>query len=124
MIVAGLGFRESATEEELAAALGDEAPELLATLEARAALPAFRALALRLGLPVRALPEAALAGVATPTRSARIEERFGTGSIAEAAALVAAGPGATLMRTRRIAGPVTIAVARSAADPDRKGATA
>uniref|UniRef100_A4WSQ4 CobE/GbiG C-terminal domain-containing protein n=1 Tax=Cereibacter sphaeroides (strain ATCC 17025 / ATH 2.4.3) TaxID=349102 RepID=A4WSQ4_CERS5 len=126
MIVAGLGFRESATEEDLAAALAllGEMPEVLATLDARAALPALTALARRLGLPVVGLPEAALAGIATPTRSARIEQRFGTGSVAEAAALVAAGPGALLTRPRQIAGPVTIAVARAAAESDSKRATA
>ena len=120
MIVAGLGFRAEASETDLAAALtqAGPAPDLLATLAARAEAPALVGLAQRLGLRVVGLPEGALAGMATPTRSARILDRFGTGSVAEAAALVAAGPGARLIRTRIVAGPVTIALAATAEDDD------
>jgi cobalt-precorrin 5A hydrolase len=41
-----------------------------------------------------------LAGIATPTQSQLVSEKFGTGSIAEAAALAAAGPRARLIATR------------------------
>jgi cobalt-precorrin 5A hydrolase len=38
------------------------------------------------------------------TQSARVRERFGTGSVAEASALAAAGPGARLLGPRVISG--------------------
>jgi cobalt-precorrin 5A hydrolase len=43
-----------------------------------------------------------LAGIATPTQSERIKERVGTGSVAEAAALAAAGRRARLISTRAV----------------------
>ena len=42
------------------------------------------------------------AGIATPTQSQLITEKFGTGSVAEAAALAAAGPRARLITTRTV----------------------
>ena len=48
------------------------------------------------------------------TRSERTLERFGVASVAEAAALAAAGPGSHLVVPRRIIGNVTVAAARSA----------
>lgn len=111
MIVAGLGFRSTATDADLAAALAlaGQAPDRLATLDAKTG--ALARLAQGLGLPVVGVAEAAVRGLATPTRSARIEARFGTGSLAEAVALVAAGPGARLIGRRIKAGPVTVALA-------------
>lgn len=50
-----------------------------------------------LGLPVRVVE---IAGIVTLTRSPRILTRHGTGSVAEAAALSACGPGARLTVTR------------------------
>ena len=38
------------------------------------------------------------------TQSAKVAERFGTGSVAEAAALAAAGPGAQLLGPRVVSG--------------------
>jgi cobalt-precorrin 5A hydrolase len=106
MIVAGLGFRASATEADLAEVLAfARVPgmklDALATIPQRAVAPAMQACAASLGLPIRAV---AVAGQPTPTQSARVAARFGTGSIAEAAALVAAGPDARL-----IVGRVTLA---------------
>lgn len=43
-----------------------------------------------------------LAGIETPTQSELVAEKFGTGSVAEAAALVAAGPRARLIATRAV----------------------
>ena len=115
MIVAGLGFRAGATEEDLAAALtlAGCAPELIATLAVKAEARALQAVARRIGVRVIGLPETALAGVATVTRSERVLHRFGTGSVAEAAALVAAGPGARLIRPRLVSGLVTLALAEA-----------
>ena len=106
MIVAGFGFRRAATAESLLDALdkarGPQAPALLATAEDKAAAPAFQALSARLGLPIHAVSLDALAQVETPTRSATVRALRGSGSVAEAAALVAAGPGASLLGPRAV----------------------
>lgn len=106
MRVAGLGFRAAATAASLADALrraGGEA-DLLATAEEKAGQPAIRDLAADLGLEVRAVGPADLAAQEVRTRSDRVAARFGTGSLAEAAALAAAGPGARLLGPRVISG--------------------
>ena len=100
MRVAGIGFRAAAGAASVRDALGGAEVDALATLARKA--PALRALLP--DLPVIGVEEAELAGVATPASSPRIAERFGTGSLAEAAALLAAGPGARLIVTRRISG--------------------
>jgi cobalt-precorrin 5A hydrolase len=106
MIVAGFGFRGAATAESLLDALdkarGPQAPALLATAEDKAAAPALQALSARLGLPIHAVTLDALAQVETPTRSATVRALRGSGSVAEAAALVAAGPGASLLGPRAV----------------------
>ena len=106
MKVAGLGLRERATLASLESALtqagGAAGLSALATLEDKAAWPELVALAARLGLPVIPVPRAALAGLPTASCSLRIAERFGTGSVAEATALAAAGPGAVLIAIRAV----------------------
>lgn len=118
MIVAGFGFRSGATlaalQDALARAGGAEGVTHLSTISAKAEglLPLSQALR----LPVVALDAAALRGVPTMSQSARVEGMFGTGSVAEAAALVAAGPGARLRGPRSISadGTATAAIAESA----------
>ncbi len=103
-IIAGLGFRTAAPIEALAAALAEvEAAagvraDALAVPRDKAAAPNLRALAAARGLPVLAV---AVAGVATPTHSPRVMALRGTGSVAEAAALAAAGDGAVLIAPRK-----------------------
>ncbi len=53
-------------------------------------------------MPIKAVPADVLAGIETPTQSKLVAEKFGTGSVAEAAALAAAGPGARLIATRAV----------------------
>ena len=69
----------------------------VATLDRKAAEPAIVALAARLGVAVRTFDAAALAGVAAsgrvPNPSQVVDAAVGTPSVAEAAALLAAGPG-------------------------------
>ena len=119
MIVAGFGFRSGATLAALRDALeragGPEGVTHLATLAAKAR--ALEPLARVLGLPVVAVDAEALRGVATLTRSDRVEAMFATGSVAEAAALAAAGPGARLRGPRAVAadGTATAALAEGAA---------
>lgn len=106
MIVAGFGFRTSATVESLADALaragGPTGVGALATAADKAASAPFRALADRLGLPAITLMPAALQAQATQTHSSASLAARGTGSLAEAAALAAAGPGARLLAPRAI----------------------
>lgn len=105
MRVAGIGFRTATPPAALRAALAAAGVvDRVATLRAKAA---------ELGAALPGIPVAgvAVAGVVTPTRSVRVEALFGTGSVAEAAALVAAGSGARLVRQREVIGGVTLAVA-------------
>ena len=104
MIVAGFGFRQAASVDSLLDALdrarAAQTPDLIATAEDKATAPAFQALSVRLNLPIRAIAQDVLAQVETPTRSVTLRALRGSGSVAEAAALVAAGPGASLLGPR------------------------
>ncbi|MCF4167390.1 cobalamin biosynthesis protein [Zavarzinia compransoris] len=119
MRVAGIGFRRVAGIESLRAALdaagGTTGVSLLATAAEKAEAPVLLALARDLGLPLRAVPRDLLSAQATATRSARTSEAFGTGSVAEAAALAAAGPGARLVAPRAVSpdGMATAAIAET-----------
>ncbi len=106
MRVAGLGFRGAATFESLNDALERAGGnvEVLATAEIKAGQPAVRILAKALGLPLLSISRARLGQEATLTHSVRVAEKFGTGSVAEAAALAAAGPGARLIGPRVVSG--------------------
>lgn len=125
--VAGIGLRKAATEASVADALARaEAASgvtatLLATVARKADSPALIALARARRLRIVALPEAALPAD-TPTQSPRIRARFGTGSVAEAAAL-AAVPGAVLLTHRVVSrdGMATAAIAVGAGHPAARG---
>lgn len=122
MRVAGLGFRNGATPAALAeaiAAAGGGTLTRLATAEDKAGAAPLRALAAEMGLPVTAVPRAALASTPTPTRSPRVVARYGTGSLAEAAALAAAGPCARLLGPRAVSadGTATAAIATTETQP-------
>lgn len=105
MRVAGFGYASSATIQTLR--------DALALAEAQAgpvqalAAPADKTvrltpLALARSLPLIAVFPADLVAQDTPTRSARSLAARATGSVAEACALAAAGPGARLLRARII----------------------
>jgi len=106
MRVAGLGFRQgvgvAALREALAAAGGHHDLAALATISDKAATGALVSLAGELGLPIKSVSADILAGVETATRSERIAASFGTGSLAEAVALVAAGRDARLVGQRAV----------------------
>lgn len=106
MIVAGFGFRTQATIESLrdalAMAAGGHKVSTLATLSEKAAAPAFKDLADTLALPVQAVDASDLSQVETLTQSPVSQMAKQTGSVAEATALVAAGPGAGLLCARVI----------------------
>ena len=116
MIVAGFGFRSGATLAALQDALartGQTGVTHLATLEGKAA--GLGPLGRALGLPVVSVTPEALRGVETITRSGRVDRMFGVGSVAEAVALAAAGPGARLRAPRAVSadGTATAAIAEA-----------
>ncbi|WP_411146180.1 Rv2231c family pyridoxal phosphate-dependent protein CobC [Streptomyces sp. x-80] len=77
----------------------------LATVAARAAEPGLVGAARRLGVPLRSYPAEALAAVPVPAPSSTARAAVGTPSVAEAAALLAAGPGAELLVGKRKSAP-------------------
>ena len=105
MRVAGLGFRPQADVSSLREALqlagGNAGLTALATAQDKATAPALTDLAAELGLPVIAVPLVML-GDQAATPSAHVPERYGAHSLAEAAALAAAGPGARLVAARKV----------------------
>ncbi|MBR1087122.1 cobalamin biosynthesis protein [Bradyrhizobium manausense] len=106
MKVAGLGFRKDVTlaslREALVAAGGPDGLAAVATVSDKADAEALRLLARECGVPIKAVPADVLATIDTPTQSQIVAEKFGTGSVAEAAALAAAGPRARLIATRAV----------------------
>lgn len=105
MIVAGFGFRSGAGLSSLRAALelaqqGQPSVTHLATAADK--VPGLEPLAEALGLPLTSVSPEALARALTFTHSAASKAARGTGSVAEASALAAAGPGARLLAPRQI----------------------
>ncbi|UWQ81299.1 cobalamin biosynthesis protein [Leisingera sp. S132] len=111
MKVAGIGFRERATAADLQAALALTGAQVdaLASIEEKAGAPAMQEFARSIGLPVIALEHQDIAGEQTLTCSPRIKARFGTGSLAEAAALAGARHGVEGARSRLLAPRVVTA---------------
>ncbi len=105
MSVAGLGFRAGSSVASLRTALhaaqqAHSTPlTALATATDKADHPALLQLAAELQLPIIPVPLPQLARQAA-TPSAHVPARYGAHSVAEAAALAAAGPGATLVSAR------------------------
>lgn len=121
-VVIGLGARRGTAVRELRAAVdvvlaeaGLTAAEVtaLATVDRRAADPGVRELALDLGWPLVALRADELARREVPHPSRVVAAAVGAASVAEAAALCAAGADGVLVVTKRVFAGVTVAVARS-----------
>ena len=119
MIVAGFGFRADATVDSLrdayhAASDGFEVTRL-ATLDDKAHAPAFAGLTQELGVAYTPVLAEYASATQTITQSEYSKTARATGSVAEATALVAAGPGARLIKTRVVSrdGMATCALARS-----------
>lgn len=119
VMIAGFGCRAAATSESLRSALaiacGPHAPAAFAIPADRA--PLLAPVAEALGVPLIPLAPDMIAAVATFTRSAASLAARGTGSVAEAAALAAAGPGARLIVTRHISSDRMATCAIAAAAP-------
>jgi cobalt-precorrin 5A hydrolase len=123
MIVAGVGCRQGASaaaiETVIAAALEragltPQGLDVLATAAFKGDEPGIATAAAARGVPLILVSQADLeiaAGRATHSR--RVAELVGVGSVAEAAALAAAGPAGRLMVARIAIGPATCALASS-----------
>lgn len=116
MIVAGFGFRASATTQSLRSALALTGADQLTAIAAPADkvdAACLTALARFLCIPILPVPPDILGTIATPTNSARVRAERNTGSVAEASALAAIGPGGRLLTTRRVSkdGMATCAIA-------------
>jgi cobalt-precorrin 5A hydrolase len=122
MIVAGIGCRRGTTAQEIDAAIDAalaeagrprEALSLIATSDGKGSeVGIIEAAAGRgIGLVLVKPAELEAAGPRTQSSSPRVKELFGVPSVAEAAALAAAGPAATLVVPRLVLGPATCAIA-------------
>ena len=93
----------------------------IATADRKADEPALLALAEQHGWPLRCFRAEQLSSVKVPNPSAVVAAELGTGSVAEAASLLAAGPQATLLVEKRIEhaapgeqGAATLAISQAA----------
>jgi cobalt-precorrin 5A hydrolase len=118
--VAGIGCRRGVTAGEVRAAVaaalrchGVDRLTALATAEAKRSEEGISRAAREMGLPLVHVGEEALAQAAgrAMTRSARVESLLGIPSLAETAALAAAGPASRLCGQRLALGAVTCAIA-------------
>jgi cobalamin biosynthesis protein CbiG len=121
-VAVGVGASRGCPADELedlvaaaleAAALTHADVALLATADVKAGEPALVALARAHRWPLRFYTAARLARVPVPTPSAVVAAHVGTPSVAEAAALLAAGRGAELVVDKRRSAHATCAIARS-----------
>lgn len=122
MTVAGVGCRKGVTAEEIDAAIDAaleqagrtaDALSLIATSDGKGGEQGLIEAAHARGVQLVLVKPAALeaAGPRTKSFSPRIKEMFGVPSVAEAAALAAAGPEAALLVPRVVLGSVTCAIA-------------
>jgi cobalt-precorrin 5A hydrolase len=125
MIVAGVGCRKGAQAAEIEAAVaaalaragfGAAALDLMATSTAKGGEPGIAGAAAAIGIRLVLVPQSELeaAGARAATKSARVMALARVPSLAEAAALAAAGPTARLIVARVAVGPATCALAEGA----------
>jgi cobalt-precorrin 5A hydrolase len=125
MIVAGVGCRKGAQAADIEAAvaaalaragLGAAALDLMATSAAKGGEPGIAGAASAIGVRLVLVPQEGLeaAGSRAETKSARVMALARVPSLAEAAALAAAGPTARLIVARIAVGPATCALAEGA----------
>jgi cobalt-precorrin 5A hydrolase len=128
MIVAGVGCKRGTPAFDIEAAiraalsranLGTDALDAVATTTSKATEPGIGAAAARLGVSMVLVSEAEMKAASgrTETRSERVLALTGVPSLAEAAALAAAGPSAHLIGPRLVLGSATCALAASRAAP-------
>lgn len=118
-MIAGIGLREAASPASILDALaraGGADLRRLAVPAVKARHPAIAALK-GLGYAVISVPAEALAPQPTPTDSPHARAAMGTGSVAEACALAALGPGARLLGPRAISADRLATAAIATGDP-------
>ncbi len=116
-LVAGVGCSSDANSEDINSAV---AMAFASAGLHRAAVAKVATITSRIGLlspalaplPVIGYPPGSLSEVATPNPSAAVKAAVGTPSVAEAAALLAAGAGAELALPKQVFPRVTVAIAR------------
>ncbi|WP_425572864.1 cobalamin biosynthesis protein [Streptomyces blastmyceticus] len=116
---AGVGARRGVGADEVLALIGEALAEAgggaltaLATAGAKAREPGLVEAAARLGVPLLSYGAEALAAVTVPNPSPAALAAVGAPGVAEAAALLAAGPYGVLVVDKRKSARVTCAVAR------------
>jgi cobalt-precorrin 5A hydrolase len=125
MIVAGVGCRKGAPAPDVEAAVraaltragvAADALTCIATIAAKDSEAGIKIAAAQLGVAVVLVSKTELktASDRIETRSERVLELMGTPSVAEAAALAAAGPSARLISPRLVVGTATCALAADA----------
>ena len=125
MIAVGFGFRREVATSEIITifeqALRDARLDVseigcFAVLQDKAKVPALAALTHHFGIPARPVSKREMLRVKdlVVTRSARVEQLYGVGSVAEAVALFAVGDGARLILPRLMAATATCAIAGTA----------
>ena len=106
MKVAGIGFRKSATTQSLRSALdtagGVQGLQALATIADKANAPSIIELGLQLNLPVRAINKDEMQAQSILTISTKVDSVVGVGSVSDAAARAACGPGSRLIGARAV----------------------
>jgi cobalamin biosynthesis protein CbiG len=128
MIVAGIGCRKGATAQEIEAAIAaaltqaECAPQelgLIATSDGKGSEPGIIEAAAARGVKLVLIKPGDLeaAGPRTQSSSPRVKALSGVPSVAEAAALAAAGPEARLLLPRITVGPATCALATTEPAP-------
>jgi cobalt-precorrin 5A hydrolase/precorrin-3B C17-methyltransferase len=110
------GLRELVHQALADGGLDRRCIELVVSIDAKAEEPAVLALAEHLAVPLRVFPADVLAGVDVPNPSAVVDAAVGTPSVAEAAALLTAGPAAILVVPKRRSADATVAIARMIPD--------
>jgi cobalamin biosynthesis protein CbiG len=115
--VLGAGLASAATTDELLALvrssldLADVSPEQVLAVTTSDELAKDPRLA-ALGWPVIGIDPETLATTEVPNPSARVEQEIGVASVAEAAALVGAGPDGILVLSKQRSAHATVSIAR------------
>jgi cobalt-precorrin 5A hydrolase len=128
MIVAGIGCRRGTPAAAIAAVIdaalaragvAKDALDIIAAPAAKGDEPGLTATASALGVTLVLVPSSELetAGERAVTRSQRVVALMGVPSVAEAAALAAAGATARLLVSRIAIGPATCALATTGGAP-------
>jgi cobalt-precorrin 5A hydrolase len=127
MIVAGIGCRKGTSAQEIDAAIDTalaeagkprESLSAIATSDGKGGEPGIIEAAAGRGVRLDLVKPGELeaAGPRTQSSSPRVKELFGVPSVAEAAALAAAGANSKLLVARIVVGPATCAIAATEED--------